>query len=233
MDKKLSKDVQMQLMRPGQLEAAARNFPVAYVPFGLIEWHGRHLPLGNDAIKAHAILVKTAERFGGVDVAVNSAGLNRPSPIKDITPELLHDVAGVQFFGAYYFMRHFCNAMAESGGGSLVNVTSATAIAVPVALAPDCNPGSSMTETMQIILALASMMLRMTPEEGLVAATVNAAAALRAGDVLGSLAPGRQCDVVIWEVDDYRAIPYHYGVNLVAAVVKRGSVVVPRGVVAG
>ncbi len=66
MDKKLSKDVQMQLMRPGQLEAAARNFPVAYVPFGLIEWHGRHLPLGNDAIKAHAILVKTAERFGGV-----------------------------------------------------------------------------------------------------------------------------------------------------------------------
>lgn len=104
---------------------------------------------------------------------------------------------------------------------------------VPVALATDCNPGSSMTESMQIILALASMMLRMTPEEGLVAATVNAAAALRAGDVLGSLAPGRQCDVVIWEVDDYRAIPYHYGVNLVAAVVKRGSVVVPRGVVAG
>ncbi len=103
---------------------------------------------------------------------------------------------------------------------------------VPVALATDCNPGSSMTESMQIILALASMMLRMTPEEALVAATVNAAAALRAGDVLGSLVPGRQCDVVIWEVDDYRAIPYHYGVNLVAAVVKRGSVVVPRGAVA-
>ena len=103
---------------------------------------------------------------------------------------------------------------------------------VPVALATDCNPGSSMTESMQIILALASMMLRMTPEEALVAATVNAAAALRAGDVLGSLTPGRQCDVVIWEVDDYRAIPYHYGVNLVAAVVKRGSVVVSHGAVA-
>jgi imidazolonepropionase len=99
---------------------------------------------------------------------------------------------------------------------------------VPVALATDCNPGSSMTESMQIILALASMMLRMTPEEALVAATVNAAAALRAGDVLGSLAPGRQCDAVIWEVDDYRAIPYHYGVNLVAAVVKRGEMVVSR-----
>lgn len=62
----LSKDVQMQYMRPGQLEAAAKAFPVVYVPFGLIEWHGRHLPLGNDALKAHGILVKCAEQFGGV-----------------------------------------------------------------------------------------------------------------------------------------------------------------------
>ena len=66
MDNALSVRVQMQFMRPGQLEAAARRFPAVYVPFGLIEWHGRHLPLGNDAIKAHAILVKCAERFGGV-----------------------------------------------------------------------------------------------------------------------------------------------------------------------
>jgi len=62
----LAASVQMQFMRPGQVEAAARKFPVAYVPFGTIEWHGRHLPLGTDAIKAHGILVKTAERFGGV-----------------------------------------------------------------------------------------------------------------------------------------------------------------------
>jgi creatinine amidohydrolase len=64
--RQLSKEVQMQFMRPGQLEAAGRKFPVVYVPFGLIEWHGRHLPLGNDALKAHAILVKCAEKFGGV-----------------------------------------------------------------------------------------------------------------------------------------------------------------------
>jgi len=66
MDAHLSESVQMQFMRPGQLEAAAREFPVVYVPFGLIEWHGRHLPLGNDALKAHAILVKAAEQHGGV-----------------------------------------------------------------------------------------------------------------------------------------------------------------------
>ncbi len=68
-EKKLARElapaVQMQFMRPAQLEKALRSFPVVYVPFGLIEWHGRHLPLGNDALKAHAILVKTAEQFGG------------------------------------------------------------------------------------------------------------------------------------------------------------------------
>jgi creatinine amidohydrolase len=62
----LSRNVQLQTMRPGQLEAALRRFPVVYVPFGLIEWHGRHLPLGNDALKAHAVLVKCAEEYGGV-----------------------------------------------------------------------------------------------------------------------------------------------------------------------
>jgi creatinine amidohydrolase len=62
----LSRAVQMPFLRPGQLEKALRAFPAVYVPFGLIEWHGRHLPLGNDALKAHAILVKTAEQFGGV-----------------------------------------------------------------------------------------------------------------------------------------------------------------------
>lgn len=56
----------MQFMRPAQLEKAGRAFPVVYVPFGLIEWHGRHLPLGNDALKAHAILVRCAEAYGGV-----------------------------------------------------------------------------------------------------------------------------------------------------------------------
>lgn len=66
MNNKLPMEVQMQFMRPGQLEARGREFPVVYVPFGLIEWHGKHLPLGNDALKSHAILVKCAEQFGGV-----------------------------------------------------------------------------------------------------------------------------------------------------------------------
>ncbi len=66
MDNRLPAEVQMQFLRPGQLEARGKAFPVVYVPFGLIEWHGKHLPLGNDALKAHAILVKCAEMYGGV-----------------------------------------------------------------------------------------------------------------------------------------------------------------------
>jgi imidazolonepropionase len=96
---------------------------------------------------------------------------------------------------------------------------------VPVSLATDCNPGSSMTESMQIILSLACMMLRMTAEEALVAATVNAASAVALSGQAGRLEQGRWCDLVLWEVDDYRAIPYHYGVNLVRTVVKRGAIV--------
>ena len=60
------KKVQYEEMLPHELEAALAEFPVAYVPVGSLEWHGRHLPLGNDSIKAHAMLVKVAEQFGGV-----------------------------------------------------------------------------------------------------------------------------------------------------------------------
>ncbi|MDP6124343.1 MAG: creatininase family protein [Candidatus Latescibacteria bacterium] len=66
MNPSLSPDLQMQYMRPGQVETAGRVCPVVYVPCGPIEWHGLHNPLGYDVIKAHSIVVKAAEKFGGV-----------------------------------------------------------------------------------------------------------------------------------------------------------------------
>jgi imidazolonepropionase len=112
------------------------------------------------------------------------------------------------------------------GGSSYAPARRMIEAGVAVALATDCNPGSSMTESMQIIVSLASMVLRMTPAEAIVAATLNAAHAVGAADAVGSLEVGRLCDLVVWEVDDHRAIPYHYGVNLARIVVKRGRVVV-------
>ena len=95
----------------------------------------------------------------------------------------------------------------------------------PVALATDCNPGSSMTESMQIVMALASMVMRMTPDEALTGATVNAAWACAAEAEAGTVEVGKPCDLVIWRVADHRAIPYHYGVNLVRTVIAGGQVV--------
>jgi len=96
---------------------------------------------------------------------------------------------------------------------------------LPVALATDCNPGSSMTENMQIILSLASTQMRMTAAEGFCAATINSAYAIDRGEEVGSLEPDKLADLVIWDTENYKEIPYHYGVNLVKMVIKRGKVV--------
>lgn len=62
------KKIQYERMLPHEFGAALRQFPVAYVPVGSLEWHGRHLALGNDTLKAYGILLKTAEKHGGVVV---------------------------------------------------------------------------------------------------------------------------------------------------------------------
>lgn len=97
---------------------------------------------------------------------------------------------------------------------------------VVVALSTDCNPGSSYSESLPFIISLAALQLKMTAAEALAAVTVNAACAVDRAATLGRLEPGLQGDVVIWDIADYREIPYHYAVNLVATVIKNGKVVV-------
>ena len=97
---------------------------------------------------------------------------------------------------------------------------------VGVVLATDFNPGSSPTPSMQMILSIACTQMRMTPAEAITAATINAAYSLNRGERIGSLEPGKQADVVIFDCPDYRQIPYFFGVNHVATVIKRGVVVV-------
>lgn len=60
--------VRFEEMLPHEMEAAVAAFPVAYVPFGSLEWHGKHLPLGNDTLKAHLLLCRVAQEYGGVVV---------------------------------------------------------------------------------------------------------------------------------------------------------------------
>jgi imidazolonepropionase len=98
-----------------------------------------------------------------------------------------------------------------------------------VSLSTDFNPGSSPTENLQFIMTLAALKLKMTPEEIWNAVTVNAAYAIGRGDVAGSLEIGRRADLVLWDVPNYKYIPYHYGVNHVNKVWKNGKLVVGKG----
>ncbi|GAB4321536.1 MAG: imidazolonepropionase [Candidatus Zixiibacteriota bacterium] len=100
---------------------------------------------------------------------------------------------------------------------------------VIIALATDCNPGSNMSESVPLAMNQACVMYKMTPAETLVAATLNAAHAVRRAHQIGTLAIGKQCDIVIWDVSDFREIAYHYGVNLVHTVVKNGKALVRNG----
>ncbi|MFL5241985.1 MAG: imidazolonepropionase [Gemmataceae bacterium] len=96
---------------------------------------------------------------------------------------------------------------------------------LPVALASDCNPGTCPTENLPLVGTIACTQMRMLPSEVVTALTLNAAAAVGRSDRLGSLEIGKQADLVIYDVPDYRQIFYHFGVNHVERVIKRGQVV--------
>jgi imidazolonepropionase len=99
---------------------------------------------------------------------------------------------------------------------------------VPVALATDFNPGSCFTLNMQIILSIACSQMKMTPAEAITAATINAAHSLGLSDRIGSLEEGKQADIVLMNVSDYREIPYFFGVNHCAMTIKKGNIVINR-----
>jgi imidazolonepropionase len=93
-----------------------------------------------------------------------------------------------------------------------------------LALATDCNPGTAWNESMQFAIALACRYMGLTPAQAIAAATINAAHAIRRADRVGSLEPGKQADLLILSVPDYRHLGYRFGTNLVKQVIKRGGV---------
>ncbi len=92
-----------------------------------------------------------------------------------------------------------------------------------LALATDLNPGTTWNESMQFIQALSCRYLKLTPAEALAASTINSAKAISRDHLVGSIEPGKQADLLILAVDDYRKLSYRYGTNLVETVVKKGQ----------
>ncbi|MCA9777816.1 MAG: imidazolonepropionase [Candidatus Eremiobacteraeota bacterium] len=95
---------------------------------------------------------------------------------------------------------------------------------LPVALGTDFNAGSCLMPSMQMAMSLAVLKMKMTPEEALTAATLNAAYAVEMGQKIGSLVPGKQADMLVLSTPDWRDAIYRFGGNAVRAVVKKGVV---------
>ncbi|MEO8512027.1 MAG: imidazolonepropionase [Ignavibacteria bacterium] len=96
---------------------------------------------------------------------------------------------------------------------------------IPVAIATDFNPGSAMSENIQLVMSMAVQLLKMNIEEAINAVTINAAAALGISYNVGSIETGKQADMVIFDTPNYKDIIYHFGVNQAEKVIKRGKII--------
>lgn len=92
-----------------------------------------------------------------------------------------------------------------------------------IALSTDANPGSSPTENMQFVLSLACLYLKLTPAEAIMAATLNAAHAIGLGHEIGSIEVGKWADFVVMDAPSIEYLPYHFAMNHVARVYKKGK----------
>jgi imidazolonepropionase len=122
---------------------------------------------------------------------------------EDVSKLAQHDTIATLVPGANYFL----------GLKSYPNARRFIDAGVPVALATDYNPGTSPTISMPMAMSLACTQMKMSPAEAIVAATINGAWALRMADRKGTIEPGKDADLAVFHVEDYREIPYWFGAN--------------------
>ena len=138
---------------------------------------------------------------------------------RDIVQLAQHDTVATLLPGANYFL----------GSRSFPPARKLIDAGVPVALATDYNPGSSPTPSMPFVLSLACTHMKMSPAEAIAAATINGAWALRLANRKGSLDPGKDADLAVFEVGDYREIPYWFASNRCRLTIMHGEAVSNAG----
>ncbi|MCE5344654.1 MAG: imidazolonepropionase [Bacteroidales bacterium] len=143
-------------------------------------------------------------------LAASEDGLNAMSKAQ-VTAVLL---PGTSF---YLMLEKYANArkMIEKG--------------IKVALATDYNPGTCPTENLQSIMTFACFGMKLTPEEIIKGMTINAAYAVDRASEIGSIGSGKQADLVILDAPNWDYVIYHFGINHVDTVIKRGKIVVEHG----
>ncbi len=131
----------------------------------------------------------------------------------DIAQLARHDTVATLVPGANYFlgMKEYPRARHLIDAG------------VPVALATDYNPGTSPTLSMPMAMSLACTHMKMSPAEAIAAATINGAWALRVADRKGTIEPGKDADLAVFAVEDYREIPYWFGTNRCSMTIISGA----------
>ncbi|HYE76920.1 MAG TPA: imidazolonepropionase [bacterium] len=178
-----------------------------------------------EAAKGHGLKPKIHsdefENLGGTEMAIGlgAVSVDHLHVISEAGIAALaasHSTTGVLLPGTAFYL----------GGKHYAPVQRMLAEGCRLALATDFNPGSSVSENLQLMNSIAVTQMRMDPIEALRAMTINAAHAVGRQESIGSIRPEKQADLVILDMPNYRHLAYHYGVNQVWAVVKKGQVVV-------
>jgi imidazolonepropionase len=173
------------------------------------------------AAKKHGLLLKIhadeIEAIGGAGLAAEVGAFSAEHLLQasdgDLTAMAKAGTIAVLLPAtSFYLDKNYANArlMIEKG--------------IPIAIATDFNPGSSPNFNMQFVLNLACLKLKLSPEEALSAATLNAAAAINRASDIGTIEIGKQADIVLWDCPDLNFLFYRYGNNQVHQVLKRGKI---------
>jgi imidazolonepropionase len=181
-----------------------------------------------EAARRHGMKLKLhADEFGetGGSRLATEMGAVSADHLHATTPRAAREMAragvvGVLLPGTSFFL----NLQTKAAARSMVEA------GLPLAVASDFNPGSSMSQSMPLMVTLACLQLRLTPGEAVVAATVNGAAAVSRARTVGRLRPGYRADFQILDLPSHRLIPYHYGISHVRAVYSAGRPVAGPGV---